>query len=114
MVVLCSSLLCDILLAHPFGPALYWLVLLPFHRVCHCELHHQLQAGAFSSESMHLGWLLVTIGVATAFPPALQRAKAVMLAALAFYVAFFNWRANLDLSSPLIVGTKLLEWCCGW
>lgn len=37
-------------------------------------------------------------------------AFAVLMACLVFYMVFFNWRANLDLSNPLLAGVQERFW----
>eukprot|EP00041_Stephanoeca_diplocostata_P028814 m.833253 g.833253 ORF g.833253 m.833253 type:complete len:339 (+) comp23442_c0_seq5:451-1467(+) len=82
------------------------------------ELAVQTHLTSLARETFHLCPWLSAIGVGTV---ALQGTRGfqsasgkgafgVLVACLVFYMAFFNWRANLDLANPLLAGVQERFW----
>ena len=72
----------------------------------------QTHAASLSAETMHLVGPLALLGLLVFTPPApvMRRAKWALLLMLTVYLGFFNWRANLDLSNPLLAGVQERFW----
>ena len=69
----------------------------------------QWEIVSYSVESMHMGWILIGLGIMHAFTHAKQHVRTTascLCAVVAFYIMFFNWRANLDLNSPIMAGIE--------
>ena len=56
---------------------------------------YSAQFAAFTQETLYLGPALFLIGALSPFPRGLRLGQNVLLSMVLFYVAFFNWRANL-------------------
>ena len=67
----------------------------------------QTHVASLSEETLHLA---VPLAVAGAWSGRAIVTCRVLLAALALYMGFFNWRANLDLTNALLAGVHERFW----
>lgn len=72
----------------------------------------ETHATSLSAETFHLVGPLAIAGLLFFTPPApvMRKAKWALLLMLSVYLGFFNWRANLDLSNPLLAGVQERFW----